>query len=129
MPSTRIETGAGWIGHRHPDVIDAVQMALEDVLGVPDWDRDVILTEHPIDKRIVPTGRSEKFTRVEIVLVPGRSDTAKRALYRQICDNFESLGVPRPDVKIVLIETSVENWGVQGGQGGADVDLGFEVAV
>ena len=70
MPSTRIETGAGWIGHRHFDVIDAVQTALEDVLGIPDWDRDVVLTEHPIDKRIVPTGRSEKFTRIEIVLQP-----------------------------------------------------------
>ena len=129
MPSTRIETGAGWIGHRHFDVIDAVQTALEDVLGIPDWDRDVVLTEHPIDKRIVPRGRSEQFTRIEIVLFAGRSHAAKRALYKQICDNFETLGVARNDIKIVLIETPRENWGIRGGQSAADVELGFEVAV
>jgi phenylpyruvate tautomerase PptA (4-oxalocrotonate tautomerase family) len=129
MPSTRIETGAGWIGHRHQDVIDAVQTALQDALHIPDWDRDVVLTEHPLDKRIIPCGRSERFTRIEIVMFAGRSPAAKRALYGAICDNFEALGVPRNEVKIVLIETPRENWGIRGGQSAADIDLGFEIAV
>jgi phenylpyruvate tautomerase PptA (4-oxalocrotonate tautomerase family) len=129
MPSTRIETGEGWIGNRHQDVIEAVQRALSDALKLPDWDRDIVLTEHPGARRIVPPGRSEKFTRVEILLFEGRSGRAKRRVYRLICDNLEALGVPRQEIKIALVDIPRENWGVRGGQCAADIDLGFEIEV
>lgn len=129
MPMTRIDTGEGWIGDRHQAVIEAVQSALAAALKLPAWDRDIVLTEHPSRARIVPPGRSAKYTRVEIALFAGRSSAAKRRLYAMICDSLEALGVPRQEIKIALIEVPRENWGVRGGQSAADIDLGFEVEV
>ena len=127
MPMTRIETGAGWIGGRHAAVIEAVQSALKAALALPEWDRDVVLSEHP--HRIVPPGRSERYTRVEVLLFAGRSPAAKRRLYTMICDNLAALGVPRADLKIALVEVPRENWGIRGGQCAADIELGFDVEV
>jgi phenylpyruvate tautomerase PptA (4-oxalocrotonate tautomerase family) len=131
MPMTRIETGEGWLGDRQQAMIEAVQHALSQALKLPAWDRDVVLYEIPGSHRIVPPGRSEKYTRVEIVLFAGRSDAAKRRLYALLCDNLEGLGlgVPRAEIKIALVEVPRENWGIRGGHSAQDVDLGFEVEV
>lgn len=127
MPMTRIETGACWLGERQQEMIEAVQSALSAALHLPDWDRDVVLSEHA--HRLVPPGRSERYTRVEVLLFAGRSAAAKRRLYALICDNLAALGVPRNEIKIALVEVPRENWGIRGGQSAADVDLGFEVEV
>ena len=127
MPMTRIETGAGWLGERQQELIEAVQSALKAALKLPDWDRDVVLSEHA--HRIVPPGRSERYTRVEVLLFDGRSPLAKRRLYAAIVDNLAALGVPRSEVKIARVEVPRENWGIRGGQCAADVELGFEIEV
>lgn len=127
MPMTRIETGAGWLGERQPAMIEAVQRALVDALKLPESDRDIVLSEH--QHRIVPPGRSPKYTRIEVLLFAGRSPDTKRRLYRLICNNLEALGVPRNDIKIALVDVPREDWGIRGGQSAADVDLGFAVEV
>lgn len=129
MPFTRIETGDGWVRGRHQAVIEAVQEALVAALKLPESDRDIVLYEHPPHARIVPPGRSPAYTRIEVVLFSGRSHEAKRRLYGLICDNLAALGVPRDDIKVVLIDSPRENWGIRGGRSAADVDLGFEVGV
>ena len=108
-------------------MIEAVQSALKAALALPEWDRDVVLSEHP--HRIVPPGRSGRYTRVEVLLFAGRSPAAKRRLYAMICDNLAALGVPRADLKITLLEVPRENWGIRGGQCAADIELGFDVEV
>lgn len=65
MPSIRIATGDRVFG-REDTLIDAVQAALTEVLGVPDWNRDVVVDAYDVRHRAVPTGHSERFTRVEI---------------------------------------------------------------
>jgi phenylpyruvate tautomerase PptA (4-oxalocrotonate tautomerase family) len=129
MPMTRIETGEGWIGDRHRAVIEAVQAALADALRLPDWDCDIVLNEIAGTRRVVPPGRSERYTRIEVMMFSGRSVGAKRRLYARICDNLEALGVPRHEIKIALVEAPRENWGIRSGQSALDVDLGFEVEV
>jgi phenylpyruvate tautomerase PptA (4-oxalocrotonate tautomerase family) len=129
MPCTRIETGEGWIRGQHQAVIEAVQQALLGALKLPDSDRDIVLYEHPAHARIIPRGRSPAYTRIEVVLFSGRSHAAKRRLYAMICDNLAALGVPRDDIKVVLVESPRENWGIRGGKSAADVDLGFEIGV
>jgi hypothetical protein len=44
-------------------------------------------------------------------------------------DNLKPFGIPKDHILIVLRESKAENWGVQGGQAGCDVDLGFKVDV
>jgi phenylpyruvate tautomerase PptA (4-oxalocrotonate tautomerase family) len=128
MPSTRIETG-DWAAGREPQVIEAVQAALAGALQLPAFDRDIVLHLHSPATRIVPTGRSERFMRIEVLMFSGRSMEAKRRLYRALVDNLEKLGVPGADVKIVLVEVPAQNWGIRGGLPASEVELGFKIEV
>ena len=128
MPNTLIATRAGWI--TDPAAITgAIQSALQEALRIPEWDRTLRLVEHPPSHFAVPPGRGEKFTLVEITMFSGRSTSAKRALYQAIVRNLAALGVPALDVKITLIETPPENWGIRGGLPASEVDLGFKIDV
>jgi phenylpyruvate tautomerase PptA (4-oxalocrotonate tautomerase family) len=128
MPSTRIATGA-WARGRESDIIESVQAALLTSLKVPDWDRDIVLDLYDDKRRIVPTGRSERYTRVEIAMFSGRSIEAKRVLYKSVVQNLAVLGIPATEIKIILSEVPAENWGLRGGLPASEIDLGFKVDV
>jgi phenylpyruvate tautomerase PptA (4-oxalocrotonate tautomerase family) len=128
MPCVRIATGL-WATGREAAVIAAVQSALVEAFRLPEGDRDVVLDLYGAERRIVPAGRSDRYTRVEIIGIAARSAEAKRALYRAIADNLERLGVPRLESRIVLIEPPPENWGVKGGIPASEADLGFRIDV
>jgi phenylpyruvate tautomerase PptA (4-oxalocrotonate tautomerase family) len=128
MPSTRITTGA-WARGRETAVIEAVQAGLLAGLKVPDWDRDVVIDVCDAGRRIVPTGRSDRYTRIEVQLFGGRSLEAKKRLYASIVSNLAELGVPKEEIKIILVEVPPENWGVRGGLPASEIDLGFDIKV
>ena len=128
MPNTLIATRSGWITDPAA-VIDAIQSALREALKIPEWDRTLRLIQHPASHFAVPPGRGEKFTLVEITMFSGRSMDAKRVLYQAIVRNLAALGVPALDIKITLIETPPENWGVRGGTPASEIDLGFKIDV
>ena len=109
MPSTRITTGT-WARGSEREVIETVQSALLSALKIPDYDRDVVLDIYDAATRIVPTGRSERYTRIEVVMFSGRSLDAKRALYQALVANLSALGVPATEIKIILQEVPAENW-------------------
>lgn len=122
MPSTRISTGA-WARGKERQLIDAVQASLLESLKIPDWDRDVLVTTLEDGQRIVPTGNSDRFTRIEIILFSGRTIEAKRALYASIVDGLSALGVPRAEIKTIMIEMPPQNWGIKGGYPASEVDF------
>jgi len=128
MPSTRITTGL-WARGSETRLIEAVQSALLSALKIPDYDRDVVLDLYDEVSRIVPTGRSDRYVRVEITLFSGRSLDAKKALYNALVANLSALDVPSNEIKIVLIEVPPENWGLRGGQPASEIDLGFRIDV
>jgi len=128
VPNTLIATRSGWITDPAA-VIDAIQSALREALKIPEWDRTLRLIQHPASHFAVPPGRGEKFTLVEITMFSGRSMDAKRVLYQAIVRNLAALGVPALDIKITLIETPPENWGLRGGTPASEIDLGFKIDV
>ncbi len=128
MPNTLIATRSGWITEPVA-VIDAVQSALREALKIPEGDRTLRLIEHPASHFAVPPGRGEKYTLVEVTMFSGRSMNAKRTLYQAIVRNLAALDVPPLDIKIALIETPPENWGLRGGMPASEIDLGFKIDV
>jgi phenylpyruvate tautomerase PptA (4-oxalocrotonate tautomerase family) len=128
MPSVRVVTGE-WAAGREAELIEAVHSAMVTAIKIPDWDRDVVIDVYDRHRRIIPTGKSERYMRVDIELFSGRSLAAKRALYRAIVTNLGRLGVPEMEIKTVLIEIPPENWGLRGGLPASEIDLGFEVKV
>ncbi|MFT4027695.1 MAG: tautomerase family protein [Novosphingobium sp.] len=121
MPSTRIVTG-DWAYEREGTLIDAVQAALTEALGIPDWNRDIVVDAYDSAHRAVPTGHSERFTRVEITLPSGRSPGEKRALYAALVAQLEKAGVPELETKFVLYEVPRENWGLRDGIPGSEIE-------
>lgn len=128
MPSTRIETRTGWVGHRRQELIEAVQNALLEGLLIPTGDRCVRLTEYDHDAFIVPTGKGATYTLVEATLFSGRSLDAKRRLYRAMVEQLGRFGVPNSDIKITLIEVPPEDWGIRG-LPASEIELGFKIDV
>jgi hypothetical protein len=128
MPNTLIATRAGWVTDP-ATVIEAVQSALREALKIPEGDRTLRLIEHPASHFAVPPGRSEKFTLVEVTMFSGRSMSAKRTLYQAIVRHLAALGVQALDIKVTLIETPPENWGLRGGMPASEIDLGFKIDV
>jgi phenylpyruvate tautomerase PptA (4-oxalocrotonate tautomerase family) len=128
MPCVRIATGS-WAAGIEMKMIEAVQSALVSVFKIPTWDRDVALDLYDANRRIVSTGRSDRYTRIEIIGIAARSKDAKRALFKTIADNLEAVGVPRTETRIFLIEPPAESWGIKGGQLASEADLGFKIDV
>lgn len=128
MPCVRIATGM-WASGIEVKLIEAVQAALVSAFKIPEWDRDVVLDLYDETRRIISTGRSERYTRIEIIGIAARSMEAKRALFKSIADNLEAVGVPRTESRIFLIEPPPESWGVKGGLLASETDLGFKIDV
>ena len=63
MPCVRIATGK-WAEGSEMKLIEAVQSALVSAFKVPERDRDVVLDLYGDNRRIVSTGRSERYTRI-----------------------------------------------------------------
>lgn len=80
MPSTRIETRAGWLGTRHADLISAVQAALVEGIRIPETDRTIRILEYPSESFAAKPGAGPHYTIVEINMFSGRSIEAKRRL-------------------------------------------------
>jgi phenylpyruvate tautomerase PptA (4-oxalocrotonate tautomerase family) len=131
MPSTTIDVRKRWSDEEEVAIIDAVQASLVAAFHIPENDKHVRFVEH-LPHRLAhpPTlAHPDLMTLVTIDCFEGRSVDAKRALYREIVERLEVLGIPRNHVTITVRDVPRENWGIRGGQAACDVDLGFDVNV
>jgi phenylpyruvate tautomerase PptA (4-oxalocrotonate tautomerase family) len=128
MPSTRLETRAGWIGERHAAIAEAIQQALVEAIKIPVEDRDIRITEHPAQAFFPPPGRAANYSIIEVTLFTGRSLEAKRRLFAALSAAMAQFGVGDNDLKVILIEVPRENWGLRG-KSGVDIELGFKIEV
>lgn len=129
MPLVRIEVRKSRPADQREKLMEAVFQAQREALGIPEHDRQIRYTEYPPENFMVPPGKSENYTLVEITLFSGRSPAAKRALYRAIVSNLGKLAIAAEDVFIVLHEVPLENWGIRGGVPASEVELGFRLDV
>jgi phenylpyruvate tautomerase PptA (4-oxalocrotonate tautomerase family) len=129
MPLVRIEILKGRAAAEKKRLLQAIHDSLVEAFGIPDDDRTQRLIEHERDNFEIEPGRSEKYTLVEITAFPGRSPSAKRALYKAIIRNLGEAGVPADDILILLHEPPMANWGIRGGKSADEVNLGFPVEV
>lgn len=111
--------------------MDAVHGALQRAFRIPPGDRSVRLVVYEPHRFACPpdTPRPDRYTRVSIDAFTGRSIDAKRALYREIVESLEPLGIPGDHVSIVVRDIPLSNWGIRGGTAACDVDLGFDLNV
>ncbi|WP_345543706.1 tautomerase family protein [Microbacterium jejuense] len=130
MPSVLIEVRRAYTPAEEVALIDAVHAALVQAFKIPEEDRFSRLLSYPPHRMVdgLQPGEADSYTRVTIDCFPGRSVQAKRALYREIVERLELLGIPRDKVSILLHEAAFENWGLSG-EAAEESSLGFTVAV
>ncbi len=130
MPSTLIEVRKRYTPEEEVALIDAVHAGIVAGFKIPQEDRFIRLQSYEPHRMVdgLEAGREDEYTRVTIDCYVGRSIDAKRALYREIVERLEALGIPREKVSILLRESAVENWGA-GGVAASDQEIGFVIAV
>lgn len=129
MPNVTIEVKKQYQKQQEEAIVNAVHAALMEGLKTPEWDRTIRLVVHAPHRFATPPSTDERYTLVDIDLFAGRSLQAKKVLYRAVVKNLGALGIPPDHVKVLLRESTAENWGIQGGVPASEVDLGFKVDV
>lgn len=129
MPYVRIEILKGRSLEERQRLFQAVHDALMEAFGIPDDDRTQRIVEHELDNFEIPPRSSDRYTLIEITAFPGRSTEAKRNLYRALVQRLGEIAIDPMDVSVVILEPTLESWGVRGGGSAADVDLGFSLDV
>ncbi len=114
MPSTRLETSAGWIDGRHAELAAAIQRALIEGIRIPGTDRDIRILEYPAGSFLPPPGRGVCYSVLEISIFAGRSREAKGRLYAALQREFSAFGFAEGDLKIVVHDVPFDNWGLRG---------------
>lgn len=129
MPLATIEVRRQYTPDQEVAIINAVHAAMIDGIKIPEWDKNVRLIAHEPHRFATPPGHGEFYTLISIDMFTGRSLDAKRAMYRAIITRLGALGIPSNEIKILLRETTRDNFGIRGGIPASEVDLGFEVNV
>jgi phenylpyruvate tautomerase PptA (4-oxalocrotonate tautomerase family) len=76
-----------------------------------------------------PAGRTPRYTILEISMIEGRSQTAKKQLIRLLFEKTAAeLDFAPADVEITITETPKPNWGFRG-QPGDEVSLNYKIEV
>jgi phenylpyruvate tautomerase PptA (4-oxalocrotonate tautomerase family) len=131
MPYVLIEVRREYSEAEEVALMDAVHGALERAFRIPPSDRHVRLLAHEPHRFACPPGKAQpdRYMQVSVDAFAGRSIEAKRALYRQIVESLEPLGIPGDHISIVVRDIPLTNWGIRGGAAASDIDLGFDVNV
>lgn len=131
MPIALIEVRKNYSTEQEIALMTAIQSAIQEAFKILNSDINVRLLVHEPHRFTLPSTIShpELYTHISIDCFSGRSLDAKRHLYRSIVENLEALGIPKDHIKILIRESSKENWGIRGGQAACDVDLGYTVEV
>ncbi len=130
MPLVKIEIMKGKSKEHKKAILNGVHDALVEAVKIPDNDRIQRIYELDEDSFEASETKTNNITLIEIVMFEGRTIKAKKALYQAINNNLASNpGINGNDIIIVLIESPLENWGINGGKPASEVDLGFNVTV
>jgi phenylpyruvate tautomerase PptA (4-oxalocrotonate tautomerase family) len=129
MPIVTISLRKGRTSNEKKQLFDAVHNALVVAFKIPENDRTQKMIEFDDDTFEIPSGKTERYTIIEIAVFPGRSKDAKRELYQIIVEKLGALGIPANDVFMLLNEQPLDNWGIRGGHMASEIQLGYELKV
>ncbi|MCL2386897.1 MAG: tautomerase family protein [Defluviitaleaceae bacterium] len=128
MPLVRIEISKSHRKDYKMALLQAVHDGLVNGLSIPDNDRNQRLyeLEDYYFERSPNSGKTEKFTLIEVTLLPGRSTEMKKNTITEITRLLgERLQITPPDVFIIIIEPPLENWSI-GGKQGSEMGLQYK---
>lgn len=106
-----------------------INSCLVDSLKFPENKKSQRFIKLEKDEFFYPEGRSDKYTLIEINMMKGRSEKAKKGLIKLLFKRFqEFLYIDPVDLEIIITEQPGENWGFRG-MCGDEAKLDYKVNV
>jgi phenylpyruvate tautomerase PptA (4-oxalocrotonate tautomerase family) len=100
-----------------------------DALGMPEDKKAHRFIHLDKDDFIMPGGRSEAYTILEISMIEGRTSETKKKLIRLLFDRIrEKIGITHMDLEICIYESPAYNWGFRG-MHGDEIELNYKINV
>ncbi len=122
MPLVRIDLIEGKSLNYREQIGECVYQAMREALNVPEFDRFVIINEHPpgnlqFDRNYLGIARTDDNIFIQVTLNAGRTVDLKRNFYKSVVDKLVSaVKIRKQDVFISLVEVPKENWSFGNGE-------------
>lgn len=108
---------------------ETVHRCVMEVLGLPKGKRAHRFFGLEREDFLMPEGRTDSYTIVEIAMMSGRSTATRKRLVRMLFEQIEKeVGISQTDLEICIMESPPENWGFRGLHGD-EASLPYEVEV
>ena len=100
-----------------------------DALGLPENKRAHRFIPLHKDNFLMPGGRTNAYTIIEIAMIAGRSAETKKKLIRLLFDRIQAqVGITHMDLEIAIHESPACNWGFRG-MHGDEIKLSYDINV
>lgn len=108
---------------------DTINQCMVEALSFPENKRAHRFFPIPADNFFYPDGRSQAYTVIEITLIEGRSESARKQLIYLLFDRIQKNQEIDPiDIEITIQESPACNWGFRG-RTGDDAQLDYNIKV
>lgn len=106
-----------------------IHSCVMDALGMPADKRAHRFIHLEKEDFLMPSGRTDAYTILEISMIEGRSTETKKKLVRLLFDRIQDqLGIAHMDLEICIYESPACNWGFRG-MHGDEIQLNYEINV
>jgi phenylpyruvate tautomerase PptA (4-oxalocrotonate tautomerase family) len=94
---------------------DVVHACAVDSLGLPADKRFHRFFPMGVEDFPTPSGRTDQYTVIEVLMFEGRTVATKKAFYARLYREFaEQLHIGPQDLEITIVETPRHDWGIRG---------------
>jgi phenylpyruvate tautomerase PptA (4-oxalocrotonate tautomerase family) len=108
---------------------NVIHSCVMDALGMPKDKRAHRFIALAKEDFIMPGGRTEAYTIIEISMIEGRTSETKKKLIRLLFDRIqEQIGISHMDLEICIYESPACNWGFRG-MHGDEIELNYKINV
>ncbi len=114
------------VRERLSEVIHSCSM---DALGLPEDKRAHRFIHLANEDFMMPAGRTDGYTILEISMIEGRTKETKKKLIRLLFDRIQKqIGITHMDLEICIYESPACNWGFRG-MHGDEIQLSYKIDV
>ena len=108
---------------------NVIHSCVMDALGMPKDKRAHRFIALAKEDFIMPGGRTEAYTIIEISMIEGRTSETKKKLIRLLFDRIQDqIGISHMDLEICIYESPACNWGFRG-MHGDEIELNYKINV
>ncbi len=108
---------------------NVIHACVMEALGLPEDKRAHRFIPLEKENFLMPGGRTDAYTIIEITMIEGRSVEAKKKLIRLLFDKIQDqVGIEFMDLEICIYESPACNWGFRG-MHGDEIKLNYEINV